>query len=90
MFFFDSESDTNQFDKKSQIKRFRRNANRLIEYVCDFTEKETRKPVSPDVEPGFLKALIGGKLICNAVAKGNEVFSVIYIYSRGPQRARTF
>lgn len=60
MFFFDSDADFNKMDRASQIQRFRTNANRLVDFVCDYTETISRKPVSPGVEPGFMRPNFAG------------------------------
>lgn len=80
MFFYNSESDIKEFDKESQIKRFRRNATSLIEYVCDYAERKSHKPVSPNVNFGFLTSRIPGKMFSSKLFIDIIYSTYIYLF----------
>lgn len=58
MLFNSSETDFGKLDKTNQIRRFRKNAKALIEYICEYRNNVSEKPIFPDVEPGYLRPLL--------------------------------
>lgn len=48
-------------DQDTQLEKFRQNARLCIEYVCEAAQRIPKKPVYPNVQPGYLRSLLPSK-----------------------------
>lgn len=63
MFFTNSEStetDHTDLSKKSQIENFRKNAKKVVDYICEYNTNIGQRPIYPDVQPGFMRESFPG------------------------------
>lgn len=58
MFIYGSSDSYKKFDKDSQIETFRKNATLCADYVCEYIQNVTKRPVYPDVKAGYLRPLL--------------------------------
>lgn len=51
------------FSIQSQINTFRKDVQLCIDYIARYRDSVERMPVSPDVQPGYLRKLLPGMYI---------------------------
>jgi glutamate/tyrosine decarboxylase-like PLP-dependent enzyme len=58
MFKLSSTHDFKNLDLNSQIDAFRKNVPLVIDYICNYANTVTSKPIAPDIKPGYLRELL--------------------------------
>lgn len=53
-----SPAEYKRFDIQSQINTFRKDAQLCVDYISRYRNSVERLPVTPDVQPGYLRKLV--------------------------------